>query len=252
MHPQIVSDAPGSCPLCGMAREPRTITADEAENPELTDLRRRFEICLILTVPILFVAMAEMLPAGLALLRGPSGRLASWLEAVLATPVVLWGGWPFFQRAWRSLVQRSPNMFTLIGLGVAVAYLYSLAATFFPGLFPDSFRDHSGRVGVYYEAAAVIVTLVLLGQVLELQARGRTAASIRSLLSLAPKLARRVAADGGEADILLSEVRIADRLRVRPGERVPVDEVVDRGKVPSTSRCSPARPSRSRRRPETG
>jgi P-type Cu+ transporter len=229
MHPQIVRDGPGSCPICGMALEPRTVTVEEAENPELTDMRRRFWVCAALTAPILLLAMSEMLPAGGALRRLADSTWARGLEAVLATPVVLWGGWPFFVRAWRSVVSRSLNMFTLIGLGVAVAYLYSLAAGFFPGLFPDSFQDHSGRVGVYYEAAAVIVTLVLLGQVLELQARGRTGEAIRSLLQLAPRTARRVAPDGSEADVSLGEVRVGDRLRVRPGEKVPVDGVVAEG-----------------------
>ncbi len=229
MHSQIVRDAPGNCPICGMALEPRTVTLEEPENPELTDMRRRFWVSAVLAAPLLFLAMSEMLPRG-----GPAAGLrhsgaAGWLEVALATPVVLWGGWPFFVRAWQSVVNRSLNMFTLIGLGVAVAYAYSLVATFFPGLFPDSFRDHSGRVGVYYEAAAVIVTLVLLGQVLELKARSRTGAAIRALLKLAPATARRVEADGAERDVPLAQVRVGDRLRVRPGEKVPVDGVVEEG-----------------------
>jgi P-type Cu+ transporter len=229
MHPQIVRDAPGSCPICGMALEPRTVTLEERENPELTDMRRRFWVSAALSLPLLLLAMSEMLPPGGALMRLRESRAAGWGEAVLATPVVLWGGWPFFVRAWRSVLTRSLNMFTLIGLGVAVAYSYSVVATFFPGLFPDSFRDHSGHVGVYYEAAAVIVTLVLLGQVLELKARSRTGAAIRALLKLAPKTARRVEADGRERDVPLEQVRVGDRLRVRPGEKVPVDGVVEEG-----------------------
>ena len=212
-----------------MALEPRVSTGDEEENPELTDMRRRFRVSAVLTAPILLLAMGGMLPIGPAAMRLRESPLSGWIEAALATPVVLWGGWPFFQRAWRSILNRSLNMFTLIGLGVAVAYVYSLVATFFPSLFPESFRDHSDRVGVYYEAAAVIVTLVLLGQVLELQARSRTGAAIRALLNLAPKTARRVGADGSERDVPLSEVRVDDRLRVRPGEKVPVDGVVEAG-----------------------
>ena len=226
MHPQIVRDAPGSCPICGMALEPRTVALEETENPELVDMRRRFWVSAALSLPLLLLAMGEMIPAVAARLHS---AFVPWIEAALATPVVLWGGWPFFERAWRSIVTRSLNMFTLIGLGVAVAYVYSLAATFLPGLFPASFRDHSGRVGVYYEAAAVIVTLVLLGQVLELKARSRTGAAIRALLNLSPKTARRLEAGGTERDVPLSEVRVGDRLRVRPGEKVPVDGLVEEG-----------------------
>jgi Cu+-exporting ATPase len=228
MHPEIVRDAPGTCPICGMALEPRTAAAEEPPNPELLDMTRRFRVCAVLTAPLLLLGMSGMLPGG-----GPAAALRHaagvWPEAILATPVVLWGGWPFLVRAWRSVALRSLNMFTLIGLGVAVAYLYSLVATFFPGVFPDSFRDHAGRVGVYYEPAAVIVTLVLLGQVLELRARGRTGAAIRALLKLAPATARRVSASGAEADVPLSEVHVGDRLRVRPGEKVPVDGRVEDG-----------------------
>jgi Cu+-exporting ATPase len=228
MHPEIVRDAPGTCPICGMALEPRTAAAEEPPNPELLDMTRRFRVCAVLTAPLLLLGMSGMLPGGgaAAALRHAEGV---WPEALLATPVVLWGGWPFLVRAWRSVALRSLNMFTLIGLGVAVAYLYSLAATLFPGFFPDSFRDHAGRVGVYYEPAAVIVTLVLLGQVLELRARSRTGAAIRALLKLAPATARRVSASGAETDVPLSEVRVGDRLRVRPGEKVPVDGRVEEG-----------------------
>ncbi len=225
MHPQIVRDEPGSCPICGMALEPRTITTEETENPELTDMRRRFRVALALTIPLLPVAMFPGVPG----LRELSPRAHVWAELLLATPVCLWAGWPFFARAVRSVVNRSLNMFTLIGLGVAVAYTYSVVAALFPGLFPAAFRDADGRVGVYFEAAAVIVTLVLLGQVLELRARGRTGAAIRQLLGLQPATARRLSADGAETDVPLDQVEVGDRLRVRPGEKVPVDGVVAEG-----------------------
>ena len=229
MHPQIVRDRPGTCPICGMALEPRTVTLDEPENPELADMTRRFRLSALLTLPLVVIAMGHLIPGD------PIGRLLphaarNFLELALASPVVLWGGLPFFVRFWQSLVHRAPNMFTLIGLGVAVAYAYSVVATLAPGLFPSSFRGEMGQVGVYYEPAAVIVTLVLLGQVLELQARSRTGAAIRALLGLAPKTARRIGADGSEEDVPLADVRVGDRLRVRPGERVPVDGVVLEGK----------------------
>ncbi len=228
MHPEIVRDAPGACPICGMALEPRTVTAEEEENPELVDMRRRFWVSALLTLPVFVIAMAEFLPGDP--LRGlASLRALPWLELVLATPVVLWGGWPFFVRGWQSVMTWNLNMFTLIGLGVAVAYAYSVVATLLPGIFPASFRDEAGNVGVYFEAAAVIVTLVLLGQVLELQARSRTGAAIRALLGLAPKTARRLGDDGSEEDIALDSVRQGDRLRVRPGEKVPVDGSVLEG-----------------------
>jgi Cu+-exporting ATPase len=229
MHPEVVRDAPGSCPICGMALEPRTVTLEEPENPELVDMRRRFWVSLVLTVPVFAIAMTRHLP-GAPLERLASPGLWSWAELILATPVVLWGGWPFFERFWRSIVTWNLNMFTLIGLGVAVAYGYSLVAHLFPDIFPPSFRDAHGEVGVYFEAAAVITTLVLLGQVLELRARSRTGAAIRALLGLAPKTARKVRDDGGEADIPLDQVRPGDRLRVRPGEKVPVDGVVVEGR----------------------
>ena len=229
MHPEIVRDAPGSCPICGMALEPRTVEAEEAENPELVDMTRRFWVSAVLTAPLLALVMGRHLVGGAV-----EGLMASgagpWIELGLATPVVLWGGWPFFVRAWQSLVHRSLNMFTLIGLGVAVAYVYSVVATVAPGVFPASFRGEGGHVGVYFEAAAVIVTLVLLGQVLELRARSRTGAAIRALLGLAPATARRIGADGGERDVPLAEVRVGDRLRVRPGEKVPVDGMVVDGR----------------------
>jgi Cu+-exporting ATPase len=186
MHPEIVRAAPGSCPICGMALEPRTITATEEDNPELRDMTRRFWISLLLTSPLLAIAMADMLPGMLVQRVLPSGWLP-WIEFILATPVVLWGGWPFFERGWTSVVNRSTNMFTLIAMGTGVAYVYSVIATLLPGIFPQSFRDMSGRPAVYFEAAAAIVTLVLLGQVLELRARSRTGAAIRALLDLAPR-----------------------------------------------------------------
>jgi P-type Cu+ transporter len=228
MHPQIVRDTPGSCPICGMALEPKTPTA-EAENPELRSMQRRFWVGVALSAPLVFIAMAHLLPFAWA--RAVGGSIARpWIELVLATPVVLWGGWPFFVRAVESVKRRSLNMFTLIGLGVAVAYAYSLVAVLVPGIFPSSFRDAHGQVGVYFEAAAVIVTLVLLGQVLELRARSRTGAAIRALLDLAPKQARRIRPDGGEEDIPLAHVHVGDRLRVRPGEKVPVDGAVVEGR----------------------
>ncbi len=221
MHPQIVRPGPGSCPICGMALEPRNVTATEDENPELRDMTRRFWISLVLTIPLLAIAMAGMVPAMPVKHALPTGWLP-WIELLLATPVVLWGGWPFFQRGWASVVNRSTNMFTLIAMGTGVAYLYSLVATLVPGIFPASFREMSGRPAVYFEAAAAIVTLVLLGQVLELRARSHTGAAIRALLDLAPKTAR-VLRDGKEEDIPLDQVRVRDQLRVRPGEKIPVD-----------------------------
>ncbi len=227
MHPEIVRPGPGSCPICGMALEPRTVTAIEEENPELRDMTRRFWISLILTVPLLAIAMVDMLPGMPVEHALPKGWL-TWIEMLLATPVVLWGGWPFFQRGWTSILNRSTNMFTLIAMGTGVAYLFSLTATVLPGLFPLSFRDMSGTPPVYYEAAAAIVTLVLLGQVLELRARSRTGAAIRALLNLSPKTAR-ILRDGTEHDIPLDQVKSGDRLRVRPGEQIPVDGVVLEG-----------------------
>jgi Cu+-exporting ATPase len=211
-----------------MALEPRTALADEEENPELRDMRRRFWISSALAIPILALTMADSVP-GHRLESYASGRTQAWVEFALATPVVLWGGWPFFVRAWTSVVNRSLNMFTLIGLGVAVAYVYSVVATVFPGIFPDSFQGGNGVVAPYFEAAAVIVALVLLGQVLELQARTQTGAAIRALLGLAAKTARLVRKDGTELDIPLQEVSPGDTLRIRPGEKIPVDGVVVEG-----------------------
>src|SRR6267378_843061 len=228
MHPQIVRDEPGSCPICGMALEPVTVTGDEGHNPELADMTRRFWIGLALTVPLLVSMVADMLP-GEPLRHLISPRVSAWAQLVLATPVVLWAGWPFFVRGWASIVNRSLNMFTLIALGTGTAYLYSVAATVAPGLFPESFRAHGGEVGLYFEAAAVITVLVLLGQVLELRARSQTSSAIKALLNLAPPTARRVRPDGTEEDVPLERVQVGDRLRVRPGERVPVDGVVIEG-----------------------
>ncbi len=228
MHPEIVRDAPGSCPICGMALEPRVISLEEVENPELTDMRRRFWICAVLTIPVFVIGMSDLIP-GEPLQRLISAPRQAWIQLLLATPVVLWGGWPFFVRAWQSIVNRSLNMFTLIGLGVAIAYGFSLVATLFPEMFPHSFRGHGNSVPVYFEAAAVITTLVLLGQVLELKARSQTGAAIRALLDLAPKTARRIRVDGEEEDAPLAEVQVGDKLRVRPGEKLPVDGVVIEG-----------------------
>jgi Cu+-exporting ATPase len=226
MHPEIVRDTPGSCPICGMALEPIAPTGTEEPNPELDDMTRRFRVSLALTLPVLALAMGAMIPA----LRGlATSRVATWAEFALATPVVLWGGWPFFVRGWTSLVSRRLNMFTLIAIGTGAAYLYSAVATLLPGLIPASFRTHGGEVPVYFEAAAVITTLVLLGQVLELRARSQTSSAIKALLGLAPKTARRLRDGGGEDDIPLDQVHPGDRLRVRPGEKVPVDGVVDEG-----------------------
>ena len=229
MHPEIVRPEPGSCPICGMALEPRVASAEEEQNPELSSMTRRFWVSVVLTTPVLLAAMGAYLP-GAPLEKLISPRALTWVELILATPVVLWGGWPFFVRGWKSIINRSLNMFTLIGLGVAVAYLYSLVAALAPEVFPPSFRDASGQVGVYFEAAAVITTLVLLGQVLELRARSRTGAAIRALLGLAPKTGRLLGEDGSERDVPLDRVKPGDRLRVRPGEKIPVDGIVLEGR----------------------
>ena len=228
MHPQIVRDKPGSCPICGMALEPRTVSIDEPENPELVDMSRRFKVATILTAPLLAIMVGALLP-GEPLHHWLPPQAMGLLELGLAAPVVLWGGWPFFVRGWQSVVNRSPNMFTLIALGVGVAFVYSVAAVLAPDTFPASFRDASGRVATYFEAAAVITTLVLLGQVLELRARSQTGAAIRKLLGLAPKMARRIAQNGTDEDVPLELVHVGDRLRVRPGEKVPVDGAVEEG-----------------------
>ncbi len=228
MHPEIVRDAQGNCPICGMALEPKTITTGEEENSELVDMTRRFKVSVVLTVPLVLIAMRHYIP-GLSIidLIIPAGVM-KWMELVFATPVVLWGALPFFVRGWQSVVTWNPNMFTLIGLGVGVAYVYSLVAALFPGLFPASFRGEGGEVSVYFEAAAVITALVLLGQVLELRARTRTGAAIKALLGLAPKTARRIS-DGNEEDVPLDEINPGNLLRVRPGEKIPVDGTVIEG-----------------------
>ncbi len=228
MHPEIVQIGPGTCPKCGMALEPRVATAEPAEDHELADMRRRFWISLFITLPLFVLAMGEMLP-GDPIGHALGGRTIAWIQLALASPVVLWGAAPFFVRGWRSLVTRHLNMFTLIALGTGAAYGYSLVATVFPDAFPPALRGHRGVADVYFEAAAVITTLVLLGQVLELRARSRTSDAIRSLLDLAPKTARRVRADGAEEDVPLPHVHVGDRLRVRPGERVPTDAVIEEG-----------------------
>jgi Cu+-exporting ATPase len=228
MHPEIVRDAPGDCPICGMALEPTTVMLEEGPNPELVDMTRRFWVSLALTAPVFLSAMADLIP-GRPLEEIASVRTLVWLQLVLATPVVLWGGKPFFERGWASVVSRNFNMFTLIAIGTGVAYLYSLVATVVPGIFPDAFRAADGGVAVYFEAAAVIITLVLLGQVLELKARSQTSSAIKALLGLAPKTARLVRPDGAEEDVPLEQVQPGDRLRVRPGEKVPVDGVVLEG-----------------------
>jgi len=228
MHPEIVRDRPGTCPICGMALEHRSIEAEEEENPELIDMTRRFRASVVLSGLLLIVAMGHMIPGNpLAHLIPSSTRV--WLELFFATPVCLWAGWPFFVRAWHSVVNRSPNMFTLIGIGTGVAYGYSVVGALAPGIFPSSFRNPDGQVGLYFEAAAVIVTLVLLGQVLELRARKRTGAALRQLLDLRPATARRVGSDGSEEDVSLDHVKPGDLLRVRPGEKIPVDGRVSEG-----------------------
>jgi Cu+-exporting ATPase len=227
MHPEVVRDAPGSCPICGMALEPKTASLAEEENPELIDMTRRFKVSVVLSVPLIYIAMGGLISA-ISPEKFIPMEMLKWLELILATPVVLWGGWPFFVRGWKSIVTWNPNMFTLIGLGVSVAYGYSIVAALFPQAFPFSFRGTSGEVSTYFEAAAVITTLVLLGQVLELRARSKTGAAIKALLGLAPKTARRVQ-DGAEQDVPLELVKAGDLLRVRPGEKVPVDGIVTEG-----------------------
>ena len=227
MHPEVIRSGPGVCPICGMALEPRTATA-ENDNSELQDMTRRFWISTALTVPILAFMISEMVPSHpLRQLFGAQALL--WVQFALATPVVIWGGWPFFYRGWLSLKNRSLNMFTLIALGTGTAYLYSVFALMFPGMIPGSFRSMGGDLAVYFEPAAVIVTLVLLGQVLELRARSQTSSAIKSLLGLVPKTARVIHSDGNEQDVALDQVQVGDRVRIRPGEKVPVDGVVEEG-----------------------
>jgi P-type Cu+ transporter len=224
MHPEVVRSEAGSCPICGMALELRVVTLEEESTPELKDMTQRFWFSLALTVPVFLTAMSEMIP-GQPLQHMLSSRLWMWLQLALASPVVLWGGWPFFKRGWASIVNRSPNMFTLIAMGTGTAFVFSVIAVLFPGLFPLAFRGHGGEVAVYFEAATVITTLVLLGQVLELRARSQTSSSIKALLGLVPKTARVLRQDGTEEDIPFDQVMPGDRLRVRPGEKIPVDGV---------------------------
>ena len=227
MHPQILRPAPGTCPICGMALEPRVVSLEE-RNPELEDMTRRFWVSAAFAVPVFALSMAEMIP-GAPIHHALGGRLIAWIQLILSTPAVLWGGWPLFQRGWLSIVNRKLNMFTLIALGIGVAYAYSVVATLAPGIFPAEFRGHGGEVEVYFEAAAVITTLVLLGQVLELRARSQTSSAIKSLLGLAPKSARLLNENGSENDVPLEQVKPGDLLRVRPGEKVPVDGIITEG-----------------------
>ena len=228
MHPEIRQVGPGSCPICGMALEPETVSLEDGPDPELVDMTRRFWVSALFTLPLFAYAMSDMVP-GISFDRLIEPARAQWAQLALATPVVLWGGWPFFERAWQSLRTRNLNMFTLIGFGVAIAFLFSLVATLLPDIFPPAFRDHSGRVGVYYEAAAVITTLVLLGQVLELRARGSTSSALRALLELAPPTALKIFGSGDEREVSLDQLASGDLLRVRPGDKVPVDGEVTEG-----------------------
>jgi Cu+-exporting ATPase len=230
MHPEIVRPGPGSCPICGMALEPRTVTAEAEENPELRDMSRRFWVSLALTAPLILIDMYQMMPNWPGVQPTSESGSLSWVELALATPVVLWAGWPFFQRFWISLANRSPNMFTLIGMGTGVAYGYSFIATLAPNILPASPANLRGFPNLYFEAAAAITTLVLLGQVMELRARSRTSAAIRALLDLSPCTARLLNADGTEKDVRLEQVQPGDRLRVRPGEKVPVDGLLLEGR----------------------
>jgi Cu+-exporting ATPase len=227
MHPQIVKDEPGNCPLCGMTLEPLTVIVDEA-NPELDSMTRRFWVSAAFTLPLLVIMASDILP-GRVLQHLLEGQLLGWFEFAAATPVVLWGGWPLLQRGWSSIISRNLNMFTLISIGAGSAYLYSVAAVALPYLFPPSFRDGSGQLGLYFEASAVITVLVLLGQVLELRARSQTSGAIKALLGLAPKTARRIAADGTEQDVDLNVIQKGDKLRIRPGEKIPTDGTLIEG-----------------------
>lgn len=223
MHPEVIRDEPGSCPICGMALEPISVEADAGPSPELLDMTRRFWVSFALVVPLLVLSMGEMIPGLSGIV---SGGWNKWAQLILATPVVLWSGYPFFQRGWMSILTRNLNMFTLIAIGTGAAYLYSLVAVFLPGMFPSGFRDAAGGVPVYFEASAVIITLVLIGQVLEIRARERTGSALRALLDLAPKKARRINDDGSEEDVPLDRIEIGDKLRVTPGSAVPVDGVI--------------------------
>src|SRR5712672_1183882 len=227
MHPQIRQIGPGSCPICGMALEPEVASLDAAPNPELADMTRRFWIGGVLTLPAFVLEMGGHLVGGHGLI---DQTLSNWIQLVFATPVVIWAGWPFFVRGWQSLVTRNLNMFTLIAMGTGVAYGYSLVGTIAPGIFPATFRGHGGAVSVYFEAAAVITVLVLLGQVLELRAREATSGAIKALLQLAPKTARLVDDNGADHEVQIDSLKVGDKLRVRPGEKVPVDGVILEGR----------------------
>jgi Cu+-exporting ATPase len=229
MHPEVVQEGPGDCPICGMDLEPMIVTTDQKPDPELGSMTRRFYISACFSLPVFFIAMSDMIP-GQPLQQQVSASLLIWIQLILSTPVIIWAARPFFARGWRSVVNRHLNMFTLISVGVGVAYGYSLVATIAPSIFPESFRDEYGQVAVYFEAAAVITTLVLLGQVLELRARSRTSSAIRALLDLAPKTARRISDNKNEEDVPLDQIQPGDRLRVRPGEKVPVDGIVLEGR----------------------
>ena len=231
MHPQIVRDELGNCPICGMTLEPKKVTSSSADqrNPELANMTRRFWVGVALALPLLAVMVSDNVP-GDPIQRLLSRALLGWIEFALATPVVLWAGWPFFERGWQSVVHRSPNMFTLIAIGAGSAYIYSVVAVIAPGIFPETFRDRSGNLALYFEAASVITVLVLLGQVLELKARSQTSSAIKALLGLAPKTARKISPDGKEADVPLNDIQVGDNLRVRPGEKVPTDGVVIEGR----------------------
>lgn len=229
MHPEVRQKGPGICPICGMALEPEKITLDQEDNSELLDFTFRFKISLFLSLPLFFLAMSDLIP-GQPVQNNFSPTILVYIQFVLATPVILWAGFPILHRGWISIKTLNLNMFTLIALGTLAAYVYSLVATFFPGLFPENFKMHGGMVGVYYEAAAVIITLVLLGQVLELRARHKTGNAIKALLQLAPKEARKINDDGSEVEVLITDIKVGDKLRVRPGEKVPVDGLVLEGR----------------------
>ncbi|MBD3266665.1 heavy metal translocating P-type ATPase, partial [bacterium] len=228
MHPEVQQQTAGDCPQCGMALEPATVSKDQGEDHELKSMTRRFWVCLVLTLPVFIYSMSDMIP-GFSLQEWMSSHIGHWLQLLFATPVVLWGGWPFFERGWKSLVTRNLNMFTLIAMGTGVAYVYSVIATLFPQIFPPSFQSEAGTVAVYFEASAVIVTLVLLGQMLEGKARNQTSSALRSLLELAPATANRIKEDGTEEEISLDDVKEGDRLRVKPGEKIPVDGTMVEG-----------------------
>ncbi len=228
MHPEVRQKGPGSCPKCGMALEPEEVSLEEVENPELVDFTKRLWVSAILSIPLALLAMSDLIP-GQPIQHAVPAQILAWIQFVLATPVVLWGGWPFLERGWASLKNKSLNMFTLIAIGTGVAYVYSVFATLFPSFFPGTFKAHGGMVALYYEAAAVIITLVLVGQVLELRARSQTGNAIRALLGLAAKTARRISANGTEEEIPMEHIQVGDRLRVRPGEKTPVDGKVIEG-----------------------